>query len=67
MKYTYLVHVNRTYMCRDYLMHSFVWVGPFDLDDLYDLQGLYNVDVLYKKNGGEICLVFIVALACRVG
>ena len=33
-------HVNRTYMCRDYLMNSFGLVGPHDLKDLYDLQGL---------------------------
>ena len=26
-------------------MNSFAWVGPRDLNDLYDLQGLYNVDV----------------------
>ena len=38
-------HVNLTYMCRDSLMHSFAWVGPHDLKDLYDLQGLHNVDV----------------------
>ena len=38
-------HVNRTYMCRDQLTNNFAWVGPHDIKDLYDLQGLQNVDV----------------------
>ena len=26
-------------------MNTFAWVGPLFPNDLYDLQGLYNVDV----------------------
>ena len=47
-------------------MNSFAWVGLHDLKDLYDLQDLLNVDVS-PFFGGEICLVFMIALACRVG
>ena len=33
-------------MYRDYyLMNSFAQMGPHDLKDLYDLQGLYSADV----------------------
>ena len=33
-------HVNRTYMCRDYLMNTFAWVGPRHLKKLYNMQDL---------------------------
>ena len=49
-------------------MNSFAWVGVHDLKDLYDLQDLYNVRVVYHPFfGGDIFLVLIIALACRVG
>ena len=43
-------------------LNTFNGWGLHDLKDLYDLQGLYNVDVSLFF-GGEICLILIFALA----
>ena len=44
------------------------WIRMNDLKDLYGLQGLYSFDVsLIFWRWYIICLVFVIALKCRVG